>query len=806
MKEQSATFSGPLIENIGLGVDHYGLNKFDERSYEYRLIFAELARILKEIEEKSADLRHNQYSVPFRTDDAFTERHSLTAELEHKVKEPFQGTELGHAVSITGLGGSGKTQLVLRFVETHRKLYDPILWINAESDDTFLSSFRRCALALKLKRDDTLFNGGSVVDAPVVVDVRSWLESRTASDPEWLVVVDNLDDGLSNARNLIPNGKRGTVLVTSRDNLVSLDVFDAKGQSMQVGSMNKEEATALLLNAVDTPLGSETDGLHVIAEGIAVQLDMLPLAVGLARAAIRAEIEFGAAPNIAMSDYLADYNRHRDDILQQAEFSAHGPGQKTVGTVWDTSMMLIERRYGEAPMQLLRLLAFFSAQNVASEIFSVASENLDHALSQEEMNGDILPQWLRQVLAVDSSGQWDSYHYREAIKALQRYNLVQPTVGRWKGTTMHALVKWRATTANTKSLLWQSFLIVLEAATFGTFQNADERMQFWQQLVEHFPSSEDLRMRKAEILSMVRTGAFFRLVEVSYQVGLFTQAHELYVLLHDMLTSQYGEGPLVTESMQTLALLSSKLNLFDDAEMLLLQVVQRDPTSAKALVQVAAVYSSQTRPHDAERVLVNLLEKSQHMRWDGGNTEKSGSVVDAMVGLAILYHTNARYHDAEKVLLRAIEMTWTNKENLGVGRTFLYLALVYFRQDRLPEAESVLRSYLERVIRCACWDDPNLVMESYHTLGLIYCKLGEPDKSEHPFLQVVKMRHVVQKQNPIVSKVIFVLRLYYASSGRWQDLEELRRSIPEYDDDDAFDEMIKSYDVKRIFSGYISSL
>jgi KaiC/GvpD/RAD55 family RecA-like ATPase len=58
---------------------------------------------------------------------------------------------LVHAIAVTGLGGTGKTQLALRYVEQHKQKYDTILWIDTHDEKTIKSSFARCCNALLIE-------------------------------------------------------------------------------------------------------------------------------------------------------------------------------------------------------------------------------------------------------------------------------------------------------------------------------------------------------------------------------------------------------------------------------------------------------------------------------------------------------------------------------------------------------------------------------------------------------------------------------------------------------------------------------
>ncbi|KAK3614147.1 hypothetical protein LTR56_027444 [Elasticomyces elasticus] len=82
-------------------------------------------------------------SVPFTTVTTYTARKDLSEQLEAKLGKPYPGKKLAHAATVTGLGGTGKTQLVLRYIEEHEQDYKSILWIDARrrSEETARSSF-----------------------------------------------------------------------------------------------------------------------------------------------------------------------------------------------------------------------------------------------------------------------------------------------------------------------------------------------------------------------------------------------------------------------------------------------------------------------------------------------------------------------------------------------------------------------------------------------------------------------------------------------------------------------------------------
>ena len=114
---------------------------------------------------------------------------------------------------MVGLGGTGKTQLVLRYIEEHEEEYNSVLWIDVRSKGTTRSSYERCCRELGLPVEAAL-SGGLLQDEPSVQVTLSWLRGR-GEDKRWLVVLDNADDLSWDVSAIVPKGKAGTVIVTS---------------------------------------------------------------------------------------------------------------------------------------------------------------------------------------------------------------------------------------------------------------------------------------------------------------------------------------------------------------------------------------------------------------------------------------------------------------------------------------------------------------------------------------------------------------------------------------------------------------
>ena len=285
-----------------------------------------------------------------------------------------------YAVTICGLGGAGKSQLALKYVEEHKDRYNPILWIDATDEEAMRSSFKRCAAELGLPDEKDKQHRSKFADMNVVQTVLRWLRSRTELDNEWLVVIDNADDVSWGVKDIIPRGERGSIIITSRDNLSTVLVPDL--QRVEVGEMTPAEATKLLPRHLR--LGdSASECVRQGCDQVAHRLGYLALAIDLAGAYIGND----PAPEQALGEYLSDYEKHRDKLLQSTYFQGLRATEKAVWTVWDTTLDKIEKDHAdEQPGLLLTLLAHFKGTIVQDEMFRPAAlgiSRLDDELAEE---------------------------------------------------------------------------------------------------------------------------------------------------------------------------------------------------------------------------------------------------------------------------------------------------------------------------------------------------------------------------------------------------------------------------------------
>ncbi|KAK2591961.1 hypothetical protein QQS21_010333 [Conoideocrella luteorostrata] len=472
-----------------------------------------------------------RYVVPPEISPTYTQRHNLSKLLAEKIEISHENASVPHAVMIHGLGGSGKSQLALKFAEDHQDKYEPVLWIDATDVDSTQASFEKCAEELGIRFDLTETKGAHWTHSKGIQALLHWLRDRKETDEEWLVIIDNADDVSWGLKKVIPRAKRGSIIITSRDNL-SRRLIDGDCEQLEVDVMSPLEARALLLKCLQWDMDSARDRVQS-CDAVAGRLGHLALAVSLAGAYISNE------PNqeTALIQYIEDFDKHQDDMLQDDRFRGLLPTEKTVWTVWNTTFEKLEKDYARfLPTVLLAFLATFKGHIIQDEIFRLASlgvAKVDRELEEEKL----LPSDIRQFLRVSSAG-WDDFLYRQSRDLLVRYNLVQRVERDWPGVTMHSLFRWRAM-QYMKDKPWEWWYLILLLAACHHLTQEYESLQFRQHLIQHLPEEVETWLNRNNLAESTRLfiRRSFSRIHYARQVEL---SH-----IHGALASADGRGIVI---------------------------------------------------------------------------------------------------------------------------------------------------------------------------------------------------------------------------------------------------------------------
>ncbi|WP_340687856.1 FxSxx-COOH system tetratricopeptide repeat protein [Amycolatopsis coloradensis] len=242
------------------------------------------------------------------------------AELDRMEALLSLGTRRG--LYVTGMGGIGKTQLVLEYVYRHSHDHELVWWISASDTVSLRAAFAELARTLAV---------GS--------DAESAVNALSTGTPvhRWLLVF----DGASSFADLspyIPGGSRGRFLVTSRNP-------DPPATDFPVDVFTRQESVRLITKRHPALTDDEADR-------VAAAVGDLPLAVEQAAAWMAVT---GDTPDM----YLRMFENAVQGLL-----SAEGSPDADLSAIWSIPLQTLADRHPGAAA-LLGLLSFFEATRVS---------------------------------------------------------------------------------------------------------------------------------------------------------------------------------------------------------------------------------------------------------------------------------------------------------------------------------------------------------------------------------------------------------------------------------------------------------
>jgi tetratricopeptide (TPR) repeat protein len=718
--------------------------------------------------------------VPFATVPTFTKRPQLWQELGEKLRKAHR-TGLAYAVAVVGLGGTGKTQLVLRYIEEHQEDYDTVLWIDVRSEETARSSYERCCRELGLPVEDAA-GDGPLQDVPAVQAVLSWLRGR-GEDKRWLAVVDNADDLTWDLSGIVPKGKAGTVIVTSQD-AQAARLLGGRTSTVKVDAMEPEEAVRLVLNYFDGSVRPE-NGCRILVEEITECLDRLALAIDLAGARIQVDVENGDDLATALRRYLTDYRRYQDKLLRDEEFSRVGAYKKTMWTAWETSLSSLRKIEDSQPdiypIQLLSFATMLDRANVQDELFRLASLGLEEASHQLDVR---TPGWMQGLLGRGDDNTWDDFSYRASVKLLVRYGLVRPIAEPWKGITMHGLVRWRASVGMDREQYWRLYLAFIVAVCENIGEEADS-VRFRRHVMVHLPSKDEILGGTNSIETEGLWRMWTTIGHVLWKEGRWRDAEELEVQVMEARSRVVGEEhPDTLTAMANLASTYQNQGRWKEAEELEVKVMEarsrvvgeEHPDTLNAMGNLASTYRNQGRWKEAEELDVKVMEARSRVVG-----EEHPSTLTAMANLASTYWNQGRSKEAEELDVKVMEARSrvVGEEHPDTLNAMGNLASTYWKQGRWKRAEELQVKVMEARSRVVGEEHPS-TLTAMANLASTYQNQGRWKEAEELEVKVMEARsRVVGEEHPSTLSAVANLASTYWNQGRWKEAEELDVKVME---------------------------
>jgi len=272
--------------------------------------------------------------IPFLKNHQFVGRRAELEFLERRLVKAQDCQRL----AVVGLGGMGKTQLVLSFAysvaEQHPEM--SVFWIPALSLEAFVRAIEEIAQQLGIR---SATNQGEDVKELVKLH----LSAPTAG--KWLLIVDNADDiellepstGSDGLLRYLPESRLGVTIFTTRTSSVAQRL--ARSDVLRLKKPTRDEAAELLERAL-----VDADSLkdQAVVTNFLTELEHLPLAITQAAAYININ-------EMSISEYSRLLQSTDDDVLylMSAEIrdsTRYEESSSAVATTWIVSFKQILER------------------------------------------------------------------------------------------------------------------------------------------------------------------------------------------------------------------------------------------------------------------------------------------------------------------------------------------------------------------------------------------------------------------------------------------------------------------------------
>ncbi|KAG9121121.1 hypothetical protein FRC07_003053, partial [Ceratobasidium sp. 392] len=329
----------------------------------------------------------------------FTGRSKVLAQ----IKEYFVGgSSILHVFVLHGLGGSGKTQVALKFVEEHRDCFCDVFYVDASSAETISTDLKRIAMVKQ---------AGNTQD-----DALTWLAGQ---DKKWLIVFNNADNTSMDLKQYFPTCSAGNILITTRNRqMINLAGQAKPGVKAEchISGLEPDDAKELLFKVSDLDPNNSTENYVAI---LVKEFGYLALAIIQAGAYIR-------VTECTPQDYLEMYLENKK-ILE--EYKKLVPKCDDYGWTVYTTWLISYNGLKPEVAQFLRLLGFMHHEGITENILRNACERLsayelELSTDQDSPIKQTVTNFLRSSFCKENNG-FNKAAFLDFIRELRSYSLIE---------------------------------------------------------------------------------------------------------------------------------------------------------------------------------------------------------------------------------------------------------------------------------------------------------------------------------------------------------------------------------------------
>lgn len=648
--------------------------------------------------------------------------------MEHHL---VSSTETGRKILVlSGMGGSGKTQMVSYFVQQHHaryaihssvrlKLmhssYQHVVFVDTTSPSSIRSDLQSFIRSLGVGYEQRTFEDAL------------FLLSGGPHEGNWLLIFDNADNPELNLVRYLPEGFHGSILITTRNS--ELGTL-SNTVHLRLGPMNDTEAFETLMKAAGRTLPLSDAERSSIEE---LMKELGNLAVALVQAGRYCnQMSTGAAGgtgNFTFGQYLSLFQKHRPELMKQNTVSLDRYG-KGAYTTFNLSYSLLPQSVRE----LLHLSGFFHYAEIATSMLESAANSdfsdYEEYLARPQAHG-MIKKRLRELLY--SAGEWDEIHFHDIIRSLQSFSLVTTTsTSSTIFLRFHSLVHtWSRDLLDPQDA--ESYRQMATLVVVSCTSPSD--LTLYQYLLPHITVLMEKRsIGEMHVNDQIGYGRVF------LERGLYTRAETLLMAALDILISQLGN---------------------------------EDLNVVRARSILAQIYRGQAKFKEARKLGSEVLTLRQKLL---GNEHLE--TLNAAHSLAEIYNCLGKWNTAEKLELEVQEQRrkLLGNEHPDTILVASSLSFTYWRQSRAREAIKLMKEVLELTQRVQGKDHPDtLVAAATLAKALVYAAPWNVKEAEKMQIEILEQRQGIHGQDhPDTIDVMHDLTMTYGLRWKWREAAKLQ--------------------------------
>jgi tetratricopeptide (TPR) repeat protein len=704
---------------------------------------------------------------------AYVPRSSLHAQIYAQLSRDAADSGTRKLV-VWGLGGAGKTQLVLDYVQQHRTEYKATFWIEAGRKESLERDFVRLYQTLFGLHTSAGTEAVSVEDA--VTGVKSWFAGQQG---RWLMVFDGADtieDGDAreyiNIVHFVPDAAALDVIITSRSS-TARDMTRLEG--VQVGEMEAAQAAELFQKYARISRDDATVPDEVLA--IVKELGCLALAVTLAATYV------GSTPRLQsnIKAYLPEYRQRRRELLRRKPESLVHQYSESVLTTCETSYAAAAGQCVEATV-LMTVLCFLSFDDIYLELFCA------HTMADgpEQTEGERDASW-RSLVSPQQA--LDVYKIEECFAALQKYSLVQWKADQ-KSYAIHKLVHaWgcdRLTAEEQSKYSQAAFELVIEAveAVEGYSRGPEDKLRLVPHVMGSFQALTDVGNRSNQVTEAL-VNELESVGEFVTHLGRWPEAHAVKEYVLQARRRLLGEDhPDTIWAMSNLAITLREQGQLEEAAIIQKEVLEKrtqilskeHPDTISAMSNLAITLGEQGHLERTAEIEREVLEKRRRILG-----EEHPRTISAMNNLANTLREQGQLEEAAVMQKEVLEKQTQilGEEHPDTILVMSNLAITLREQGQLEEAAIMQKEVLEKRTQILGKEHPGTI-SAMSNLAITLGEQGQLEEAAVIQKEVLEKRtQILGEEHPDTILVMSNLAITLGEQGQLEEAAKIEREVLE---------------------------